>query len=203
MLKKYTLPEKRDYVFIGKLHVTNKRLVSFLKNKMFFVFFNKISIQKQVLQLPDSLVVQLLSKKSFIVYYVNFITKKVKFFFFKFLSFLREQAFFIEKNFLFKVFLRGIGFKFESFGLFLKISIGFSHSVFIYVPKVVSFKFLDIQSILMSGFSRQFLGQVSSRISFLKKPDLYKNKGFFFINLSKEKQSKTILFKKEFQKKNK
>jgi large subunit ribosomal protein L6 len=170
---------------------------------MFFVFFNKISIQKQVLQLPDSLVVQLLSKKSFIVYYVNFITKKVKFFFFKFLVFLREQAFFIEKNFLFKVFLRGIGFKFESFGLFLKISIGFSHSVFIYVPKVVSFKFLDIQSILMSGFSRQFLGQVSSRISFLKKPDLYKNKGFFFINLSKEKQSKTILFKKEFQKKNK
>jgi large subunit ribosomal protein L6 len=203
MLKKYTLPEKRDYVFIGKLHVTNKRLVSFLKNKMFFVFFNKISIQKQVLQLPDSLAVQLLSKKSFIVYYVNFITKKVKFFFFKFLSFLREQAFFIEKNFLFKVFLRGIGFKFENFGLFLKISIGFSHSVFIYVPRVVSFKFLDVQSILMSGFSRQFLGQVSSRISFLKKPDLYKNKGFFFINLSKEKQSKTILFKKEFQKKNK
>jgi ribosomal protein L6P/L9E len=203
MLKKYTLPAKRDYVFTGKLHVTNRPLVSFLKNKMFFVFFNKISIQKQVLQLPDSLVVQLLSKKSFIVYYVNFITKKVKFFFFKFLVFLREQAFFIEKNFLFKVFLRGIGFKFESFGLFLKISIGFSHSVFIYVPKVVSFKFLDIQSILMSGFSRQFLGQVSSRISFLKKPDLYKNKGFFFINLSKEKQSKTILFKKEFQKKNK
>lgn len=203
MLKKYTLLEKHNYIFTGKLQGANKQLVSFLKNKMFFVFFNKISIQKQLLQFPSSVIVQILSKKSFIVYSANFTTKKVKFFFFKFLSFLKEQAFFIEKNFLFKVFLRGIGFKFENSGVFLKISLGFSHSVFIFVPKVVSFKFFDIQNILMTGFSRQFLGQVSSRISFLKKPNLYKNKGFFFINLSKEKQSKTVVFKKEFQKKTK
>ena len=40
MLKKYTLLEKHNYIFTGKLQGANKQLVSFLKNKMFFVFFN-------------------------------------------------------------------------------------------------------------------------------------------------------------------
>ena len=160
-------------------------------------------MQKQVIQLPTAAFVQLLSKKSFVVYYAAFSTKNIKFFFFRFLFFLREHAFFIEKSFLFKVFLRGIGFKFESSGVFLKISIGFSHSVFIYIPSRVFFKFIDSQNVLFFGSSRQFIGQVSARIAFLKKPNLYKNKGFFFMNLSREKQSKTIMFKREFQKKTK
>lgn len=203
MLQKFTLLNGGGYVFMGKLLPTTSSLNSFLKNKLFFVFFNKITMQKQVTQLPPTVFVQLLSRKSFVVYYAGFSTKNIKFFFFRFFTFLKEQAFFMEKSFLFKVFLRGIGFKFESSGVFLKVLIGFSHSVFIYIPKSVLFKFVDAQNVLFLGFSRQLLGQVSARISFLKKPDLYKSKGFFFMNLSREKQNKTLMFKKEFQKKTK
>ncbi len=203
MLKKFTLFTGTNYVFIGKLLPSNSSLNAFLKNTLFFVFFNKVTMQKQVIQLPPAVFVRLLCKQSFVVYYANFSSKTIKFFFFRFFSFLKEQAFFIEKSFLFKVFLRGIGFKFESSGVFLKISIGFSHSVFIYIPRTVLFKFVDIQNVLFLGSSRQFLGQVSARISFLKKPNLYKSKGFFFMNLSREQQIKTVMFKKEFQKKTK
>jgi ribosomal protein L6P/L9E len=201
MLKKITIAASASSFFFGFLNSNRIDLPFFLKQKFFFVFVDSLSLQKKLLQVPSTLRVKMLTKQSILLFFLNFDKKSTRLFFQKFLAFLENQVFVLQQNYLFKVFLRGIGYKIEIVGTFLKFSIGFSHAIFIPMLVGLSVKFLDAQNLLVFGFNKQALGQFAAAISFIKKPNFYKNKGFFFINLAKTKITKSLLFKTNFQKK--
>jgi ribosomal protein L6P/L9E len=203
MLKKITILSSVSSFFFGFLNANKRDLPFFLKQKLFFVFVDSFSLQKKLLQVPSTIKAKIVTKQSILLFFLNFDKKNTRVFFQKFLSFLENQVFVLQQNYLFKVFLRGIGYKIESAGSFLKFSIGFSHAIFVPIITGLSVKFLDAQNLLVFGFNKQTLGQFASAISFIKKPNFYKNKGFFFINLAKTKITKSLLFKTNFQKKTK
>lgn len=170
-------------------------------SKYFLEFYNTSMKQKQIFLLPQSAFVFFLSKTSFLLFFSKNITKKTRFFFEQFAFIIKKQVFFSEEIFLFKVFIRGIGFKFEIFKHFLKLFIGYSHPIFFFIPKNISCKVIDSQNLLLIGSNKQLLGQIASRMRFFMKPDVYKQKGLSFFNLSKEKYSKQLFVKVNKKKK--
>lgn len=177
--------------------------VRFVNNTFFFIFFDSLTRQQQIVILPPTVFIRFVSKTSFILYCSTQIKTKLRFIFQQFATFLKHQLTFTEHTFLFKVFLRGIGYRFEVFNRFVKVNVGHSHSVFLYIPTTVTIRLLDTQNILLYSSQKQLLGQLSSRLRIFKKPNLYKQKGMLFISLTKDKQSKQLVFKTAVQKKTK
>jgi large subunit ribosomal protein L6 len=78
----------------------------------------------------------------------------------------------------------GVGYKATATGRVLELALGYSHSIFIELPKEVTVETTAEKgknpTIILKSFDKQLLGQVASKIRSLRKPEPYKGKGIRF-----------------------
>ena len=77
--------------------------------------------------------------------------------------------------------LVGVGYRATSEGQVLELSLGFSHAIFIKLPKEVKVEAKTERNknplIILESDDKQLLGQVCAKIRSLRKPEPYKGKG--------------------------
>lgn len=80
--------------------------------------------------------------------------------------------------------LVGVGYKAETKGQRLDLSLGFSHNVVFELPPEVSVEAVTERgkrpTITMKSIDKQLLGQVAAKIRSFRKPEPYKGKGILF-----------------------
>ena len=80
--------------------------------------------------------------------------------------------------------LIGVGYKAETKGQVLELSLGYSHNVVFELPEEVSVEALTERgkapTITLKSIDKQLLGQVAAKIRSLRKPEPYKGKGIRF-----------------------
>ena len=74
--------------------------------------------------------------------------------------------------------LIGVGYRAQSTGQVLELSLGYSHAIYIKLPKEVQ---VEATLITLQSFDKQLLGQVCAKIRSLRKPEPYKGKGVKFV----------------------
>ena len=81
--------------------------------------------------------------------------------------------------------LVGVGYRASSEGQVLELSLGFSHAIFIKLPKEVKVEAMTERNknplIILESDDKQLLGQVCAKIRSLRKPEPYKGKGIKFV----------------------
>ena len=77
--------------------------------------------------------------------------------------------------------LVGVGYRATSTGQVLELSLGFSHAIFIKLPKEIKVEAKSERNknplIILESADKQLLGQVCAKIRSLRKPEPYKGKG--------------------------
>ena len=76
-----------------------------------------------------------------------------------------------------KLQLVGVGYRAAKKGNDLEMQLGFSHPVLIECPKNISFECPSQTEIIVSGISKEQVGQVAANIRQWRKPEPYKGKG--------------------------
>jgi len=76
-----------------------------------------------------------------------------------------------------KLILEGVGFKSDVAGDSLNLALGFSHPVKVIIPAGLTVT-ADKNNITVSGIDKELVGQFTSSVRSMKKPEPYKGKGF-------------------------
>ncbi|MDR1848162.1 MAG: 50S ribosomal protein L6 [Bacteroidales bacterium] len=78
----------------------------------------------------------------------------------------------------------GVGYKVQVQGQVLELALGYSHNIYIELPKEVKIETITEKGknplIIMTCYDNQLLGQVAAKIRSLRKPEPYKGKGIRF-----------------------
>lgn len=82
----------------------------------------------------------------------------------------------VTQGFSKKLEINGVGFRAAMQGTGLKLNLGFSHDVLFPLPQGITAT-IEQNTIIISGISKQQVGQVAAEIRALKKPEPYKGKG--------------------------
>ncbi|MDE5808122.1 MAG: 50S ribosomal protein L6 [Muribaculaceae bacterium] len=81
--------------------------------------------------------------------------------------------------------LVGVGYRATSNGQVLELSLGFSHAIYIKLPKEIKVEAKTERNknplIILESYDKQLLGQVCAKIRSLRKPEPYKGKGIKFV----------------------
>ena len=81
--------------------------------------------------------------------------------------------------------LVGVGYRATSTGQVLELSLGFSHAIFIKLPKEIKVEAKSERNknplIILESADKQLLGQVCAKNRSLRKPEPYKGKGIKFV----------------------
>ena len=81
--------------------------------------------------------------------------------------------------------LVGVGYRATATGQVLELSLGFSHAIYIKMPKEIKIEAKSernkIPLIILESPDKQLLGQVCAKIRSLRKPEPYKGKGIKFV----------------------
>ena len=81
--------------------------------------------------------------------------------------------------------LVGVGYRATATGQVLELSLGFSHAIYIKMPKEIKIEaksYLNkYRLIILESRDKQLLGQVCAKIRSLRKPEPYKGKGIKFV----------------------
>lgn len=90
----------------------------------------------------------------------------------------------------------GVGYKVQSSGQLLEMTLGFSHNVFFELPSEIKVETITEKGknplIIMTSHDKQLLGQVAAKIRSMRKPEPYKGKGIRFQNeVVRRKEGKT------------
>jgi len=75
--------------------------------------------------------------------------------------------------------LDGVGFKAEVVGDSLNLALGFSHPVNVKIPSNLIVT-VEKNKIIVTGINKELVGQFTSSVRALKKPEPYKGKGFHY-----------------------
>jgi large subunit ribosomal protein L6 len=87
--------------------------------------------------------------------------------------------------------LVGTGYRVTAAGKGLSLAVGFSHPVEVSAPEGIELKVEGNDTIIVSGFDKQQVGQVAADIRAVKKPEPYKGKGIRYENeVVRRKQGK-------------
>ena len=99
-----------------------------------------------------------------------------------FYALIKQKIKGVNQGFKKKIYLKGIGFKFEINQNFLTLKLGYSHLIIIEIP--IEIKLIVTKSIylILSSFDYQKLTQFISFIKKKKKIDSYKGKGILYQN---------------------
>ncbi len=91
----------------------------------------------------------------------------------------------VTKGFEIQQELIGVGYKAESKGQMLELSLGYSHDIHFELPKEIKVEAKTERkgnpTIILKGIDKQLLGQVAAKIRSLRKPEPYKGKGIRFV----------------------
>ena len=71
----------------------------------------------------------------------------------------------------------GIGYRVDVKGRIASFTLGYSHPIEFVLPEGIDMKVDKQTHIILTGYDRQLLGQVSAHMRALRPPDPYKNKG--------------------------
>ncbi|MBD5197047.1 MAG: 50S ribosomal protein L6 [Muribaculaceae bacterium] len=81
--------------------------------------------------------------------------------------------------------LVGVGYRAAATGQVLELSLGFSHAIYIKLPKEIKVEAKAERNknplIILESSDKQLLGQVCAKIRSLRKPEPYKGKGIKFV----------------------
>lgn len=81
--------------------------------------------------------------------------------------------------------LVGVGYRANAEGQVLELALGFSHAIFIKLPKEIKVEAKSERNknpmIILESADKQLLGQVCAKIRSLRKPEPYKGKGIKFV----------------------
>ena len=80
-----------------------------------------------------------------------------------------------------KLELVGTGFKAETSGSEISLTVGYSHPVKIKAPEGITFK-VEKLVVTVEGYDRQMVGQVAANIRAVRPPEPYKGKGIKYID---------------------
>ncbi len=79
----------------------------------------------------------------------------------------------------------GVGFKVEVEGQLLKLSLGYSHDIYLLLPAEVQAEVVQEKKgnpiLTLKSIDKQLVGQVAAKIRSLRKPEPYKGKGIKFV----------------------
>jgi len=78
-----------------------------------------------------------------------------------------------------KLILEGVGFKSEVAGNSLNLALGFSHPVKVTIPEGLTVT-AEKNNVTVTGIDKELVGQFTSSIRSMKKPEPYKGKGFHY-----------------------
>lgn len=82
--------------------------------------------------------------------------------------------------------LVGVGYKATATGNILELSLGYSHSIFMALPKEIAVKAVTEKGknpvVTLEGIDKQLIGQVAAKIRSLRKVEPYKGKGIRFVD---------------------
>ncbi|MDE6125652.1 MAG: 50S ribosomal protein L6 [Muribaculaceae bacterium] len=92
--------------------------------------------------------------------------------------------------------LVGVGYRASATGQVLELSLGFSHAIYIQLPKEIKVEAKTERNknplIILESDDKQLLGQVCAKIRSLRKPEPYKGKGIKFVGeVIRRKSGKT------------
>ena len=92
--------------------------------------------------------------------------------------------------------LVGVGYRATATGQVLELSLGFSHAIYIKLPKEIKVEAKSERNknplIILESSDKQLLGQVCAKIRSLRKPEPYKGKGIKFVGeVIRRKSGKT------------
>ncbi|MBC7922193.1 MAG: 50S ribosomal protein L6 [Ferruginibacter sp.] len=80
----------------------------------------------------------------------------------------------------------GVGFKATATNNILELNLGYSHNIYLAVPKEVSVAAVNEKgknpTVVLQGIDKQLLGQIAAKIRSLRKVEPYKGKGIRFVN---------------------
>lgn len=91
-------------------------------------------------------------------------------------SHIRNMVEGVQKGFEKKLIIEGVGFRAESSGRTLTLSIGFSHSVKVPIPEGIVVT-ITKNIMTITGVDKELVGEFSAYVRSLKKPEPYKGKG--------------------------
>ena len=81
--------------------------------------------------------------------------------------------------------LVGVGYKANNQGNILELNLGYSHNIFIGIPKELTVKAEMAKGknpiVHIEGIDKQLVGQIAAKIKFLRKPEPYKGKGVRYL----------------------
>ncbi|HEY4513733.1 MAG TPA: 50S ribosomal protein L6 [Candidatus Paceibacterota bacterium] len=107
-------------------------------------------------------------------------------------SHIRNMIDGVNKPFVKKLQIEGIGFKVELSGKILSFSLGFSHPVKIAIPEGLNIT-VEKNIITISGADKEKVGQFAAILRAQKKPEPYKGKGIRYEGeVIREKQGKKV-----------
>lgn len=91
----------------------------------------------------------------------------------------------VSTGYVIKQELVGVGFKAEVEGQLLKLSLGYSHDIWLQIPAEVKVEAVTEKKqnpvITLTSTDKQLIGQVAAKIRSLRKPEPYKGKGIKFV----------------------
>lgn len=108
-------------------------------------------------------------------------TKKTKSFYGLVRALLASNIIGVTKGFEKKLELRGVGYRAQSQGKKLNLSLGFSHPVEYALPEGVD-AVVEKSIITVSGIDKQKVGQVAAEIRAFRPPEPYKGKGVRYVD---------------------
>jgi len=92
----------------------------------------------------------------------------------------------VSKGFVIQQELVGVGYKAESNGQILELSLGYSHHIQFMMPQEVSVECKTEKRsnpiITLKSYDKQLIGHVAAKIRSFRKPEPYKGKGIKFVN---------------------
>lgn len=83
----------------------------------------------------------------------------------------------VSKGFEKKLEVSGVGYRVKMNGEKLEMSLGLNHPVFVEPPEGIKFETPDEVSIIVKGYDKQLVGEVTARIREYRKTEPYKGKG--------------------------
>ena len=142
------------------------------KKKFLVLIFNR---QTNFFLLPNSISCKSVGTKFYFYYFDNNI-REINLFFFSISNFIQNFSIPIKK----KLKLNGLGFKLKLSDntKFLTLKLGFSHIIFISIPKDKIKIRVRKNILIVEGFDKVLVGNFVHSIKCLKKLDVYKGKGF-------------------------
>jgi len=76
----------------------------------------------------------------------------------------------------------GVGYRAETEGDILNLSLGYSHPIRFLLPKGINAKVDKQVNITIEGIDKQVVGEVAAKIRSFRKPEPYKGKGILYTN---------------------